>query len=73
MQEQKSKIVVKLADRKIEQVKQQINQVLDNNYIYGQEWNKEIIKAVILDNLTKDTTIKLIEELNQLPISSWND
>ena len=71
--EKKSKIVVKLADRKVKQVVNELNQVLDKNYIYGQEWNKQTIKELILQNLTKNTTLELMEELEKTPISEWND
>ena len=65
--------VMRLADRKIRLVVNRLNKVLDEERIYGQEFNKEIIKALILDNLTKKKTCELIDELNNTPISDWND
>lgn len=64
---------VKLAARKIELVVKELNSVLDKYNIFGQEWNKEVLKELILQNLTKDTTTKLMEELDKTPISDWND
>lgn len=69
----KETVKVKLSSNYIKLVVKQLNQVLDNNRIYGQEWNKQVIKELILDNLTKDTSIELIEELNKTSISEWND
>lgn len=64
---------VGLAPRKVKLTVSRLNQVLDDERIYGQEWNKQVIKELILENLTKDTTIDLIKELEELPISEWND
>ena len=67
------KVKVKLHPGKVEMVVSQLNQILDNERIFGQEWNKQVIKELILQNLTKNTSIELIEELNETPISSWQD
>ena len=64
---------VKMSDRHIALVVNEINKVLDEYVVFGQEWNKNVIKYLILSNLTKKTTLKLMEELNKLPISEWND
>ena len=67
------RVKIKLAPRKVKLCVQDINKVLDEHRIYGQEWNKQVIKELILDNLTKDTTIELMKELEETPISEWND
>ena len=66
-------IKVQLSERKIKMVVKELNKVLDDNNIYGQEWNKQVIEALILDNLTRNKTIELLKELEQKPISEWND
>lgn len=67
------RVKIKLAERKVKLIVKELNKVLDNNYVYGQEWNKQVIKELILDNLTKDTAIELIDELEKTTISEWND
>lgn len=64
---------VQLSDRKVMQVVKDLNKVLDDNQVIGQEWNKQVIKELIKQNLFRKTTIELIEELNKMPISEWND
>ena len=66
-------MIVKLSERKVMLVLKQLNKVLDDNGIFGQEWNKEVIKALIIDNLTLNKTTELIKELEEMPISDWND
>lgn len=66
-------ITVTLSDRKVRLVVNELNKVLDSEKIIGQTFNKQVIKALILDNLTRNTTISLMEELNNLPISEWGD
>ena len=66
-------MIVKLSERKVMLVLKQLNKVLDDNGIFGQEWNKEVIKALIIDNLTLNKTTELIKELEDMPISDWND
>ena len=65
--------IVKLADRKIKLVVKDLNKVLDSHKVFGQEWNKQVIKELILQNLTLNTTTQLMKELDELPISDWND
>lgn len=69
----KKQVKVGLNPRKVKLTVSRLNQVLDEERIYGQEWNKQVIKELILENLTKNTTIDLIKELEELPISEWND
>lgn len=64
---------VQLSDRKVMQVVKELNKVLDDNQVIGQEWNKQVIKELIKQNLFRKTTIELIDELNKMPISEWND
>lgn len=64
---------ITLAERKIKLVLARLNNVLNEERIYGQEFNKQIIKALIIDNLTKNTTLDLMKELEEMPISQWND
>lgn len=66
-------VKVKLNPRYIKLCIKDLNEVLDEHRIFGQEWNKQVIKELILDNLTKDTAIQLIDELNNTSISEWND
>ena len=66
-------VKVGLNPRKVKLTVSRLNQVLDDERIYGQEWNKKVIKELILENLTKDTTCDLIKELEELPISDFND
>ena len=70
---EENRVKVKLADRQVKLVVKDLNKVLDEHRVFGQEWNKQVIKELILQNLSKDTAIKLIDELNELPISDWND
>lgn len=67
------KIVVRLAPQKVSVVVNKLNKVLDEERIFGQEWNKQVIKDLIISNLSKNTTLELIKELEQMPISDWND
>lgn len=62
---------VKLNERKVKLVVKQLNEVLDYNKIFGREFNKQIIKELIIQNLTKDGAIELIKELENTPISKW--
>lgn len=64
---------VKLSNMKIQATVQKLNKILDEENILSQEWNKDIIKELILQNLTKNTSLTLIKELEELPISCWND
>ena len=73
METEENRVKIKLADRQVKLVVQDLNRVLDEHRVYGQEWNKQVIKELILQNLTRDTSIKLIDELSKLPISDWND
>ncbi len=70
---EENRVKIKLADRQVKLVVKDLNKVLDEHRVFGQEWNKQVIKELILQNLSKDTAIKLIDELNELPISDWND
>jgi hypothetical protein len=67
------RIEVRLAPQKVSVVVNKLNKVLDEERVFGQELNKQVIKELIVSNLTRNTTIKLIEELEQMPISDWND
>lgn len=65
--------LVKLAPRKIKMVVQDLNQVLDSHMIYGAEFNKEVILALIQDNLSRTQTADLIKRIEEAPMSDWND
>ena len=65
--------IVTLSDRYKKLVIKDLNKVLDDYKIIGKEWCIEIIIALIQDNLFKKETIELIERLEQLPISDWNE
>ena len=54
-------------------VVKELNRVLDEFRIYGPEWNKEIIIDLIVDNLSRNETIDLIDRIEKKPISEWND
>lgn len=64
---------VRLAERMIKIVVKQLNDVLDENNILGQEFNKQVIKELILQNLTRNTTIELMKEIEETPICEFND
>lgn len=64
---------VKLADRKIKMVVKDLNKVLDQHQIFGAEFNMEVIKALILDNLTVNQTTELMKRIDETPISEWRD
>lgn len=65
-------IEIKLGNRKKFMVVKELNEVLDNNEIFSKNWTKEVIIQLIISNFTKDETIKLIEEIESIPISEWN-
>lgn len=67
------RVKVKLSPRYRKLVIQEINKVLDNYRIYGEEWNIEILIDLIKDNLSRNATIELIKRLESIPISEWND
>ena len=65
--------IVTLSDRYKKLVIQDLNKVLDEYKIFGKEWVIEILIDLITDNLYKKDTIELINRLEQLPISDWNE
>ena len=65
--------LVKLADREVKLVVQEINKVLDEHKIIGAEFNKEILLELIKDNLSRTQTLDLIKRIEETPISEWND
>jgi len=69
----KEDCIVKLAPRKIKMVVQDLNQVLDSHTIYGAEFNKEVILALIQSNLSRTQTADLIKRIEEAPMSDWND
>lgn len=64
---------VRLSQRYVEKVVSQLNEILDKNYIYGKEYNKQILKQLIIENLTKNGVCELIEELEKTPIADFRD
>ena len=69
----KKEIKIVLSDRKIKMVVKDINKVLDEHRIYGPEWNIEVLKELIIDNLSRNNAIELIKRLEETKISEWND
>lgn len=67
------KVKVRLSERYVKLVVKNLNDVLDEYRVFGQEWNRQVIKELILQNLTKDEALKLIKELENTKISEWND
>lgn len=65
--------IIKLSPRKIKITTQHLNEVLDEERIFGQEHSKEIIKELIVQNLTRKTSMQLFEELSSMPINEWQD
>lgn len=65
--------VIKLADRKVRFVVQRLNEVLDEERIFGSEWNEEVLLELIKDNLSRNATLDLIKRIEETPISEWND
>lgn len=61
-----SEHIIKLSDRKIDFVVNRLNKVLEEERILGATWNKQVLKAFILDNMysIEDLAI-LIIELNE--------
>ena len=66
-------MIVKLDERKVKMCVTDLNKVLDEHKIFGKTFNKQVIKQLILENLSKKATIELIKELEETPISDWND
>ena len=64
---------VKLSQRYVEKVVAQLNEILDKNYIYGKEYNKQVIKQLIIENLSKNAACELIEEIEQTSIAEFRD
>lgn len=65
--------LIRLAERKIKMVVDRLNEVLDDEQIYGSEFNKEVILELIIQNLSKDQSLDLIKRIEETPISKWND
>lgn len=62
-----SKYIIKLSERKIDFVVNQLNKVLDEEGIIGAEWNRQVLKAFIIDNIySTENLTKLIDELKQV-------
>lgn len=64
---------VRLSPQYRKLVIREINKVLDDYRIYGEEWNIEIFIDLIKDNLSRNAAIELIKRLEQTFISEWND
>lgn len=58
---------VKLSERKIAIVVQQLNKVLDDERINGATWNRQVLVKFIAENIYNvDNLAKLIEELKEM-------
>ena len=64
---------INLSPRKIKITVQHLNEVLDEERIFGQAHAKEVIKELIVQSLTKDTSMQLFNELASMPFSEWQD
>ena len=67
------KIKVKLGEQKKKLIVAELNNVMDDhlNVTSSKDWTMDIIEEFIIQNLSKNDTIELIDRLNQLPISRW--
>lgn len=67
------KIKVKLGEQKKKLIVAELNNVMDDhlNVTSSKNWTIDIIEEFIIQNLSKNDTIELIDRLNQLPISRW--
>lgn len=65
--------IIQLADRKVKFVVQRLNEVLDEERIYGTEWNTQVLIELIKDNLSRKATLELIKRIEETPIEEWND
>ena len=64
---------VKLSERKVDLVVNQLNEILDNNEIFGKEFTIQILIKFIQQNLYRKHTLELIKRLEESPISDWNE
>jgi hypothetical protein len=67
------KIKVKLGEQKKKLIVAELNNVMDDhlNVTSSKDWTMDIIEEFIIQNLSKNDTIELIDRLNELPISRW--
>ena len=67
------KIKVKLGEQKKNLIVTELNNIMDDhlNVTSSKSWTIDIIEEFIIQNLSKNDTIELIDRLNKLPISRW--